>query len=113
MYTNCINYRKDIAKLKLSSHNFLIETGRHKKIPRDLRICELYKDDLEDEFHFVLKCKCFADLRRKYIKPYYVRNPSVFKLIQLLSTVNVKDICNLGKFITRADKLRSQMLSQN
>ena len=34
-----------------------------------------------------------------YIKPYYYRNPSVFKLLQLLSVQNVKELRNLGKYL--------------
>ena len=102
-------YKKEITKLRLSSHNLLIETGRHKKIPRELRICPLCHVEVEDEFHYVLKCSIFNDLRRKYIKIYYRHNPSVFKLIQLLSTDNVKDLCNLGKYAYNANILRSNV----
>lgn len=27
--------------------------------------------DTEDGFHFILKCECFADIRRQCIKYYY------------------------------------------
>ena len=47
------------------THNLLIETGRHKNIPRDQRICLMYKlqfgknTDMEDEYHFILKCPTY------------------------------------------------------
>ena len=62
--------------------------------------------DVEDEFHFILKCPFFETLRKKLIKPYYFRNPSMFKLIQLLTTSNRKDISNLAKFLKFANKRR-------
>ena len=61
-----------------SSHNLLIETGRHKNIPRDQRICPMCKlqfgqnSDIEDEYHFLLICPTYRDLRKKFIKNYYI-----------------------------------------
>ena len=52
----------------------------------------------------------FSELRIKYIKKYYYNRPSVFKLVQLLSINNVKQLCNLGKFLYRATKERSKLL---
>ena len=39
---------------------------------------------IEDEYHFILECSKYVEIRRKYIKPYYCINPSAFKLTQLL-----------------------------
>ena len=36
-----------------------------------------------------------------YIEKYYYQKPSMFKLENLLSTQNVKELCNLGKFLTK------------
>ena len=36
-------YKKCISKIRLSSHNLLIETGRHKNNPRDQRNCPMCK----------------------------------------------------------------------
>ena len=38
-------------------------------------------------------------------------HPAVFKLVQLLSTENVKELCNLGKFLINAYKLRENLNS--
>jgi hypothetical protein len=45
--------------------------------------------------------------RRKYIKPYYCINPSAFKLTQLLSVQNIKELNNLGKYLYVAGKIRN------
>ena len=56
----------------------LIETGRQKNIPRDQRICPMCKlqfgqnSDIEDEYHFLLICPTYRDLRKKFIKNYYI-----------------------------------------
>jgi hypothetical protein len=48
-----------------------------------------------------------VEIRGKYIKPYYCINPSAFKLTQLLSVQNVKELNNLGKYLFVAEKIRN------
>ena len=41
-----------------------IERGTYENIPRDQRICKLCDSgEIEDEFHFTLKCQKFGHLR--------------------------------------------------
>ena len=94
-----ICYKKELSKIRMSSHNLMIELGRHRNIPVIQRLCPICKSDIEDEFHFILKCPAYTDLRKLYIKKYFWLRPSVFKLIQLLSINNVKVLCNLGKYL--------------
>ena len=95
----------------MSSHNLNIEKGRYNNENRRNRLCTVcHLNDVEDEFHFVLKCPLYDQLRRKYVKPYYYRKPSVFKLVQLLSVQNVRELCNLGNFLRFAGRLRSETM---
>ena len=55
------------------------------------------KDDIEDEFHSILKCPLYETLRKTYIKPFYRNRPSVFKLDMLFTSENIKDMCKLGE----------------
>ena len=72
-------------------------------IVRQLRVCILCDhNDIEDEFHFILKCPFYSDIRKMYIKKYYYQKPSMFKLVNLLSTQIVKELCNLGKVLIKA-----------
>ena len=74
---------------------------------RNERICTMCnKKSIEDEYHFILECDRYSDIRCKYIKKYYYRNPSTFKLIQLLSVRNVKELNNIGKYLYIADNIR-------
>ena len=41
--------------------------------------------EMEDEFHFVLVCPGFLDIREKYIKTYYYRKPSFLNLYNCLA----------------------------
>ena len=91
-------YKKYIIKTRLSSHNL------------ENRNCKFCIEDMEDEMHFILLCPMYTNLRCNLIKPYYWRKPSVFKLLQLFNITNVKQLCNLGKYICRALKLRADTL---
>ena len=46
-----------------------------------------------------------------YIKKYYYQKPSMFKLVNLLSTQNVKELCNLGKFLIKATLARNSVMN--
>ena len=63
--------------------------------------------DIEDEYHFVIVCKCYTVIRKKYIKQYYNVKPSVFKFTQLLTSCNKTDINNLCKFVKDALNYRN------
>ena len=66
-------YRKSLCKLRVSSHRLAVETSRWakpNKIPLDNRKCMIC-NVLEAEFHFVLECCLYKDLRKTYIKWYY------------------------------------------
>lgn len=91
-------YKKQITRIRLSSHRLAIESGRHTNVPKERRLCK-FCSDIEDEFHFVLKCQQYREIRVKYIKKYYWKKPSVYKFIQLLSVQNFKELCNLGKYL--------------
>ena len=44
-------YKKCITKIRVSSHNLCIESGRHKHNPRDKRICKTCTSTIKDEYH--------------------------------------------------------------
>ena len=94
----------------MSSHSLIIETGRFYNIERNMRTCNVcYENTIEDEYHFILVCKKYDNIRKIYIKQYYWRRPSSFKLVQLLSVHNVKELNNLDKFLCLAVKIRNNV----
>ena len=56
-------------------------------------------DDIKDEYHIVLICKNFRDVRLKYIKPFYYKKPSMFKFVELVNTTNKRDRFKLMLFL--------------
>ena len=92
----------------VSSHSLSIETGINNKVYNVNRLCQFCKSDVEDKFHFVLKCPVYDYFRKLYIKRYYRTHPSVFKLV--LCTENFKDMCNLGIFLMKSFNLRQNII---
>ena len=93
-------YKPFICKYRISAHCLNIETGRFYNIERHHRLCNMCdKQEVEDEYHFILECDKYNDIKCKYLKSYYYERPSTFKLVQLLSVRNVKELNNLGKYL--------------
>ena len=55
-----------------------VEVGRRAGIDRKERFCKVCRSNkVEDEFHFLLECPVYNDLRRKYI-PHFFRLSKTF-----------------------------------
>lgn len=86
-----------LSNYRLSSHSLSIEAGRFYNRYRNMRTCNVYYENLiEDAYHFIVACKKYDNIIKIYIKPYYQRRSSPFKLVQLLSVHNVKELSNHG-----------------
>ena len=101
--------RNIITKFRISAHKLSIETGRFNAVAREDRKCSKCNlNDLEDEFHFILKCPYYNDIRLQYIKPYFYNRPSAHKLTKLLGSNNTRTLCSLGKYLLQACERRGQ-----
>ena len=59
------------ANLRISNHQLEIEQAfrcRYKKIPPGNRFCKMGDGQVENEFHFIMKCKTYDHLRNKIFK---------------------------------------------
>ena len=114
-YLNVLNVTKishALSKLRVSSHRLQIEAGRWvrpRRIPVNERKCTICQV-VEDEFHFIIECPLYTELRRKYIPNYYYRRPSMLKLVELINTHNSRLLKKLGSFIYHAFKTRNEHL---
>ena len=81
LLTNIHKYRTTFTRLRVSSHRLEVECGRWEKkplrVPFQDRKCKQYHL-LEDEYHFLIECNNYNELRKAYIKPYYWKHPSHF-----------------------------------
>ena len=93
-YIDCIHenkYKISLSRFRLSSHNLMIETGRYNGMPRDERLCNFCNmRKVEDEYHFLLVCPKYTELRRKYFKHYFCNWPTLNKFDQLMSSSSKK-----------------------
>ena len=74
-------------------------------IPREDRKC-ITCNKIEDEYHFMIECNLYSDLRKRYISKYYWSNPSMYKLKQLFECTNVSKLRNLCTYVMKAFQLR-------
>ena len=93
--------RKIISKIRCSDHPLEIEKGRHRNIPRGERICKTCTEgSIEDEEHFLMKCKTYQPLRVKH-------NIKADNVNDFLSAENQE---NLAKYLISAFKLRDNIV---
>ena len=58
-----VKNRTALTKLRLSDHTLAIEKGRHQDIIQCDRKCPFCPENVEDEFHFLIKCPVYKSLR--------------------------------------------------
>ena len=107
--------RLALTRLRLSSHRLCVETGRWQKpckIPYEDRKCT-FCNLLEDEFHFILECKVYNDLRRSIIPRYYRQHPSMYKFVDLMTSDNKKLMEKVALYVYKATLVRNDVLYNN
>ena len=96
------------------TQRFLLNRYAANIVNREQRICTLcVLREIEDDFHFVIKCPTYSAIRSKYISHYCYRRPSVFKYVSLLQSSHFGTLNNLGKYIYFAFALRKQLTNDN
>lgn len=103
-------FRYAFTRLRVSSHRLEIEAGRwHKpnKTPLENRKCQSC-NSLEDEFHFVLECPLYQEIREEYIRRYFWVRPNMPKFIELLTSENKTIIKNVSMYIFKGFKKRNE-----
>jgi hypothetical protein len=101
-------YRIALATLMCSAHRLQVEMVRWNKslpIPFDERKCAQC-DVLEDEFHCILQCPLYADLRKTYISTQFSYRPNMYTFTQLLTYTSLVVVTKLATFIYKVLCLR-------
>jgi hypothetical protein len=102
--------RKQMARIRSGTNDLRIETGRHEGLERNARKCWFGCDETEDEEHFLMKCKMYADLRRETIKSigteiFQKRGREI-----MLGKGNKEEIKQAFKYIKMASARRRRIL---
>ena len=104
-------YRIALSQFRLSSHDLEIERGRYADVDRADRICHFCNNNqIENEYHFLLICPLYSELRKLYMKRYYYQWPTLNKFDKLMSSNNKTVVVKLAKYIYFASQLRKQTL---
>ena len=109
-YLRCINnvkHRSALARLRCVAHKLAIEEGRYRNIEREQRKC-IYcnMNSIESEYHFLLVCPHYRDLRNKYIPSFYRTWPTKMKFYNLMKSQSTKLIRNVAAFVFLGVKKR-------
>lgn len=110
-YLICINSNKlriRLTRFRCSAHNLNIEEGRYRNINREDRKCnKCNMNVVENEYHFLLVCPHYLDLRTKYIPRYYIHWPNMTKFNNLMSCNNDKILNNIATYLSFATDRRN------
>ena len=69
-------------------------------------------NEVEDEYHFVIKCPLYDDIRRQFLnRTIYIR-PSMEKCISLLKSNNKNILVKFSKFIYFAMIRRNENINR-
>lgn len=103
-----------LARFRTGSHNLGIETGRHENIAREDRLCQFCGQNknivvIEDEYHVLLECYVYEEMRDFYIKKYY-GNVNQYTFICLMKNNDQSCIVDLANFISYIFRTRNSLM---
>ena len=88
----------NLTKLRCSNSKLHIYNTIYLYDTQKCTLCNL--DALGDEYHYVLICPFFKQIREQYLKAYYYIRPIHLKLEELFCSSNNLVLLNLAKFST-------------
>ena len=116
LYPTCIRnvkYRQVLIYFRTRNHQLMVEAGSRVKprsLPYDERLYNLcQRQDSQDEYHLVLICPVYMELRKQFIKKYYFVRPNTDKFIQLVTTNNNCILRKLAIYLHHAFILRKNL----
>ena len=95
--------RNALTKIRLGSHNFMVERGRWNNLELIDRQCSnCYK--VEDEYHIIMECPLYKEWRNIYLPSSLLKKPSMFNLINFIDTIKNKDLRSFGIYCHKVFK---------
>ena len=97
------SHRIVFSKFRCRDHKLPIETGSHKNVPRELRICLKCNSNIIGDdplsFHYVFVCSFFRQHRLELLTSKFYNNPSVLSFNALLSSQDSQVLGHVCKFL--------------
>ena len=103
-------YRVALAKFRVGSHDLEIEKGRQLGKIREERICKFCNLDIEDEYHVLMHCSSYEELRLTYIEDEYRTPRNLYTFCNLLSSERDTCIINLSRYVYHMFSLRCVLI---
>ena len=98
--------RKIVAKFRCSDHTLMTDTGRHKKIDHEERMCKMCSQKrVEDERHFLLECSAYNKVRKSSLKHVDPNEDDLNNQLMASSSRNV--IYDIARYLKRTFKIRN------
>ena len=83
-------FRCCIANFRSCAHNVMIEDGRYMGLIPEQRTCPYCETCAEDEYHFMLECPLYTNIRQKYLPNVNNNLPlNVFYILMASDNVNI------------------------
>ena len=92
----------------------MIETGLHKKLEREMRVCPLYHKGTEDEVHFLFYCPAYKVIREELFSNLNLTNTNFrfYTNNEKLEFLMFNLDKNIGKFIFNCFELRTFLINK-
>ena len=88
-----------LSAIRLGRNRLPGVIGRHKNVELEERYCKLCeKNDVGDEFHYLLECPVFKEERLKFLGRYFCHHPNMFKFSCAMRPISLKKLKNLAQF---------------
>ena len=74
LYLNVLtskSLRITYSRFRLGLSDIMMNSGRQRSVPRQMRVYPFCPAYIEDEFHVLLVCTAYSSLREKNIPPKY------------------------------------------
>jgi len=86
-YVNIVDkFRRSLANFRGSSHELMIEQGRHYGLPEDYRTCPYCEGCIEDQIHILLICPLYNELRTRYLSNIKENSSHIDMFYRLMSS---------------------------
>ena len=95
-----------LTKFRFGISSINVHYFRYRHHNQNELMCPYCKTLEENEFHFLMCCPLYDNLRQQYLKEKYYRHPNINKLRILLCSRNEKIIGDVCRFIYAALKIR-------
>ena len=99
--------RRAIAKFRTCSHDLEIEIGRRYGIQREDRLCKACGETnvrcIEDEFHVLVKCPRYSQVREIYLGQI---DSTLYSFCSVMKSSNINELIRLANFICSIFEIR-------